>query len=172
MISSISPPMIEQRIFLIRGQKVMVDRDLAELYEVETKYLNRQVKRNKDRFPSEFMFQLTLKEKQELVTICHRFRTMKHSSALPFAFTEHGVAMLATVLRSERAVKISIHIIKAFIKLREFLSVHKELAQKLKKLESVVERHDAQIKSIFEAIRQLMIPPLDPLKRKIGFHTD
>ncbi|MBU2600483.1 ORF6N domain-containing protein, partial [bacterium] len=83
---------IEQRIFLIRGHKVMIDRDLAELYGVETKYLNRQVKRNIERFPEEFMFNLTTEEKNELVTICHRFRTMKHSSALPFAFTEHGVA--------------------------------------------------------------------------------
>src|SRR3989304_3782451 len=110
---------IEQRIFLIRNQKVMIDRDIAELYGVETKNLNRQVKRNIQRFPEEFMFQLTVEERNQLVTICHRFKTMKHSSSLPYVFTEHGVAMLASVLKSDRAVKISINIIKAFVKLRE-----------------------------------------------------
>ena len=103
---------IEQRIFLIRGQRVMVDRDLAELYGVETKYLNRQVKRNKQRFPREFMFQLIPNERDELVTNWHRFESMKHSSVLPYAFTEHGVAMLASVLNSDIAVKISVTIIK------------------------------------------------------------
>ncbi len=159
---------VEQRIFLIRKQRVMIDRDLAELYDVETKYLNRQVKRNIGRFPAEFMFQLTPDEKKELVTICHRFKTMKHSSAMPYAFTEHGVAMLASVLKSERAVKISINIIKTFVKLREILSTHKELAHKLKKLERKFENHDEEIHVIFEAIRQLMEPP-ETKKRKIGF---
>ena len=96
---------IEQRIFIIRGEKVMMDRDLAELYGVKTKYLNQQVRRNIKRFPQEFMFLLTKEERNELVAICNRFQTMKHSSVLPYAFTEHGVAMLASVLRSERAIK-------------------------------------------------------------------
>jgi len=104
----ITQGLIENNIFLIRGQKIMIDRDLAKLYGVETKYLNRQVKRNIGRFPGEFMFQLNPEEKNELVTKCHRFETMKHSSVLPYAFTEHGVAMLASVLKSETAVKISI----------------------------------------------------------------
>ncbi|MEO0123722.1 MAG: ORF6N domain-containing protein [candidate division WOR-3 bacterium] len=160
--------MIEQKIFLIRGQKVMIDRDLAELYGVETKYLNRQVKRNRERFPEEFMFRLTKEEKDELVTICHRFKTMKHSSTLPYAFTEHGVAMLASVLKSERAVKISIIIIKAFVRLRQMLSAHKELARKLSELERRIERHDAEIKAIFDAIRQLMTPP-EKSDKRIGF---
>ena len=162
---------VEHRIFLIRKQRVMIDRDLAELYGVETKYLNRQVKRNIDRFPAEFMFQLTNDEKNELVTICHRFKTMKHSSAMPYAFTEHGVAMLASVLKSERAVKISINIIKAFVKLREILSTHKELAHKLKHLERKFEKHDEDIHVIFEAIRQLMDPP-EKKKKKIGFKRE
>ncbi|MFH1561909.1 MAG: ORF6N domain-containing protein [Nitrospirota bacterium] len=162
---------IEQKIFLIRGHKVMIDRDLAELYGVETKYLNRQVKRNIERFPEEFMFNLTTEEKNELVTICHRFRTMKHSSALPFAFTEHGVAMLASVLKSERAIKISISIIKAFVKLREIISTHKEFVYKLNELEGKTEKHDTQIQAIFEAIRQLMTPTEKP-KRRIGFYKD
>jgi len=148
----------------------MIDRDLAELYGVETKYLNRQVKRNIQRFPDEFMLQLSSEEKDELVTICHRFRTMKHSSTLPYAFTEHGVAMLASVLKTERAVKISISIIKTFVKLREIVSTHKELAHKLSQLERKIERHDTEIQAIFEAIRQLMTPPEKP-HRKIGFRT-
>lgn len=162
---------IEQRIFLIRGRKVMVDRDLAELYGVKTKQLNRQVKRNIQRFPEEFMFRLTEEERAELVPIWHRFRTMKHSSVLPYVFTEHGVAMLASVLNSERAIKISISIIKTFVKLREIISTHKELALKLGQLERKIEKHDEEIKTIFDAIRQLMIPP-DPPKRKIGFKTE
>ena len=159
---------IEQRIFLIRNQKVMVDRDLAELYGVETKHLNRQVKRNIQRFPEEFMLQLTIEERNQLVTICHRFKTMKHSSSLPYVFTEHGVAMLASVLKSDRAVKISINIIKAFVKLREMLSTHKELAHKLAQLERKIEKHDDEIKLIFDAIRQLMTPP-EPKSKRIGF---
>ncbi|MBU4311567.1 MAG: ORF6N domain-containing protein [Candidatus Omnitrophica bacterium] len=162
---------VEQKIFLIRGKRVMIDRDLAELYGVETKYLNRQVKRNKGRFPDEFMFQLAPVEKDELVTNWHRFQSLKHSSVLPYAFTEHGVAMLASVLNSERAVKISIVIIKAFVKLREILSTHKELAHKLKELEHKIEGHDEDIQTIFKTIRKLMTPP--PLKPKpqIGFHS-
>ncbi len=161
---------IQQRIFLIRGRKVMIDRDLAELYGVETKYLNRQVKRNIKRFPKEFVFQLEEKEKSELVTICHRFETMKHSSALPYAFTEHGVAMLASVLNSERAIKASIHIIQTFVKLREMISTHKDLRRKLAELEKRIEGHDVKIQTIFRAIRQLMEPPPEPPKRRIGFH--
>ncbi len=162
---------IEQRIFLIRHQKVMIDKDIAELYGVETKHLNRQVKRNIQRFPEEFMFQLTIEERNQLVTICHRFKTMKHSSSLPYAFTEHGVAMLASVLKSDRAVKISINIIKTFVKLREMLSTNKELAHKFDQLERKIEKHDEEIKLIFDAIRQLMIPP-EPKRRKIGFRQD
>lgn len=162
---------IKQRIFLIRNQKVMIDRDLAELYGVETKHLNRQVKRNIQRFPKEFMFQLNPDEKNQLVTICHRFKTMKHTTSLPYAFTEHGVAMLASVLKSERAVKISINIIKAFVKLREILSTHKELATKLNQLERKIGKHDEDIKVIFEAIHQLMTPP-QKSSRKIGFRRE
>ena len=111
--------MIESKILLIRGKKVMLDRDLAELYGVETKNLNRQVKRNKERFPVEFMFQLTKEEKNELVTNWHRFNSLKHSTSLPHAFTEHGTVMLASVLNSQRAIETSILVVQAFIKLRE-----------------------------------------------------
>ncbi|MCK4250406.1 ORF6N domain-containing protein [candidate division WOR-3 bacterium] len=167
----ISLETIEQKIFLIRGHKVMIDRDLARLYGVETKYLNRQVRRNIERFPEEFMFNLTREEKDELVTICHRFKTMKHSSTLPYAFTEHGVAMLASVLKSEKAVKISIVINKAFVRLRRFIATHKELAHKLSELERKIAKHDEDIQAIFYAIKQLMTPSEKP-KRKIGFHKE
>ena len=154
---------IEERIFFIRGQKVMIDRDLAELYGVETKYLNRQVKRNIERFPDDFMFQLTTEEKKELVTNCHRFRTLKHSATLPYAFTEHGVAMLASVLNSERAVKISILIIKTFVRLHKLLSVHKEFAQRLTQLEQEVGKHDSKIKAILKIIHKLVAPSEKPI---------
>ena len=117
------------------------------------------------------MFQLTSKEKNELVTFCHWFNTKKHSSTLPYAFTEHGVAMLASVLKSERAVKISIVIVKTFVKLREIISTHKELSHKLDQLDKKIEKHDEEIRTIFEAIRQLMIPP-EPKRRKIGFKRE
>ena len=164
---------IEQMIFPIRGQRVMIDRDLARLYGVETKYLNRQVRRNRERFPAEFMFQLTFEERQELVTNWHRFNPLKHSASLPFAFTENGVAMLASVLSSERAVKISIHIIKTFVKLRRWVATHKDLAHKLDQLEARVEQHDEEIRTLFQALHELIEPkmPQKP-KRKIGFRGE
>ena len=163
---------IKRKIYLIRGHKVMIDRDLAELYGVETKYMNRQVRFNKERFPREFMFRLTAEERNELVQICHRFETMKHSSSMPYVFTEHGVAMLSSVLNSDRAIKINILIIKTFVKLREIISTHKELAYKLKELETRIGKHDEDICAIFEAIRQLMAPPPEKPKRHIGFRTE
>ena len=116
------------------------------------------------------MFRLTIDEKNELVQICHRFETMKHSTSMPYAFTEHGVAMLSGVLNSERAIKINIVIIKVFVKLREIISTHRELAQKINELEHKIEGHDEHIRTIFEAIRRLMEPPPEPPKRRIGFH--
>jgi phage regulator Rha-like protein len=169
MSSLIPQETIEQKILLIRGHKVMIDRDLALLYDVETKYLNRQVKRNIERFPEEFMFQLDEKEKNELVTNWHRFASLKHASNPPYAFTENGVAMLAGVLKSEVAVKISIHIIKTFVKLRQWVAANKELAQQLRELERKVENHDQEIRAVVQAIRELIRPPETP-KRKIGFH--
>lgn len=161
---------IENRILLLRGQRVMLDRDLAELYGVSTKVLNQAVKRNSERFPTDFMFVLTKSEKDELVTNCDRFNSLKHSTVLPFAFTEYGALMLASVLNSQRAIEAGIFVVRAFVKLREILSTHKELAQKLKELEYKIETHDEQITAIFEAINQLLTPPPAP-KRKIGFEV-
>lgn len=159
---------IENRIYLIRGQKVMLDRDLAELYGVETKYLNRQVKRNQERFPEQYMFQLAQPEKDELVTNWHRFATLKHSTSLPYAFTEHGVAMLSAVLNSARAIKVSIMIVNAFIRLRSMLANHQELVGLFQKLESRVDSHDDAIKVIIEEIRKIVEIQIKP-KSRIGF---
>jgi len=162
---------IEHAIRLIRGQKVILDRDLAELYGVETGALNRAVKRNMDRFPLDFMFQLTADETQNL-----RFQFGISSSAyggrryLPYVFTEQGVAMLSSVLRSKQAVQVNVAIMRAFVRLREALALHKELARKLNQLEKKIEGHDTAIQSLFEAIRQLMAPPVREPKPEIGFH--
>jgi len=162
---------IEKRIFLIRNQKVMIDSDLAELYGVTTKRLNEQVKRNKGRFPEDFMFKLTKKEKQELVANCDHLIRLKYSPVMPNAFTEHGAIMLAAVLNSQKAIEMSLFVVRAFIRLREIISTHKELAQKLKELELKIDSHDQHIQAIFEFINQLITPPEKP-KRKIGFTID
>ena len=157
---------IERRIFLIRGQKVMLDKDLAQLYGIQTKVLNQAVKRNIDRFPQDFMFSLTREEIKRMSQFVTSLKFYKNVNA----FTEQGVAMLSSVLRSKRAVQVNVAIMRAFVKLRQILSNHKELAYKLKELERKIEKHDTEIKDIFEAIRQLMRPSEEP-KRKIGFHT-
>jgi hypothetical protein len=162
---------IESNILIIRGKKVMMDRDLAKLYGVPTKALNQAVKRNKGRFPPDFMFELNKSGKNELVTNCDRFKTLKHSTSFPYAFTEPGVAMLSSVLNSEVAIHVNIQIIRTFIRLREMISTHKELAQKLNQLERRMEKKDEEISAIFEVIRELMTSPEPPEKprKKIGF---
>ncbi len=127
---------IENKIFVIRGIKVMIDRDLAELYGVQTFRLNEAVKRNIKRFPAEFMFQLNNEEKNELIANCDKFKTLKHTPSSPYAFTEHGVVMLASVLNSDRAIAVNIQIVKAFIKLREMALLHKDLTKRLDEFES------------------------------------
>lgn len=162
---------IEQKILLIRGEKVMIDSDLAELYAVPTKALNQAVKRNQARFPADFTLQLNADEKRELVTNCDRFKNLKHSTSLPFAFTEHGALMLATVLNSQRAIEMSVYIIRAFIRLRKMLSSQKQFAQKFRELEQKIANHDGHIKTLFDAIHQLMKPSVSKT-RKIGFISD
>jgi hypothetical protein len=156
---------IERKILLIRGQKVMLDSDLADIYNVPTKVLNQAVKRNIDRFPNDFMFQLTKKEKDEVVTVCDHLRKLKFSPSLPNAFTEHGAIMVATILNSPIAVKTSIQVVRAFVRLREMIASHKGLAKRLDELEK---KYDAQFKVVFDAIRELMTPP-EPKRRRIGF---
>ena len=164
----IQPERIERSILLIRGQKVMLDADLAELYGVTTKRLNEQVKRKRDRFPEDFMFRLTLKEKAEVVANCDHLARLRFSHGLPNAFTEHGAIMVASVLNTQRAIEVSVFVVRVFIKLREMLTAHKELAQKLRELERKLEGHDEAIQSLFDAIRQLMTVP-EPKRRPIGF---
>ncbi len=148
----------------------MIDADLAEVYGTSTKALNQAVKRNRERFPSEFMFQLDRREKAEVVTNCDHLRSLKYSPTLPFAFTEFGAVMLASVLKTPIAVQASIAVVRAFIRFRETLATHKELAGKLGEPEKRIEAHDEEIANLFEAIRQLMEPQDTPSKR-IGFHA-
>lgn len=161
---------ITSRIFLVRGQKVMLDSDLAELYGVSTSRLNEQVRRNIERFPNDFMFLLTDSEfsslKSQIATSSWGGRRK-----LPLVFTEQGVSMLSSVLHSEQAVQVNIAIMRAFVQLREMLSTHKELAHKLEELERKVGIHDQTIVQLIEAIRQLMEPPAEK-RKQIGFTPD
>jgi len=168
---------IASRIVTLRGQRVILDTDLAALYGVETKRLNEQVRRNARRFPADFMFAL---EQDEWETLRSRIATLKsgrgqHRKYLPYVFTEHGAIMAATVLNSTHAVEVSIFVVRAFVQLRELLTGHKELAKRLDELEARIERklmtHDQAIAGILDAIRQLMAPPPEPAKRPIGFVT-
>lgn len=164
---------IQRAIYLVRGEKVMIDRDLAALYGVTTGHFNRAVKRNLARFPQDFMFQLTPEESENLrCQIGISSFSYGGRRYLPYAFTEQGVAMLSSVLRSERAVQANVAIIRAFVQLRRVLAGHSELARKLSELESRIESHDEAIQSLFEAIRQLMEPPPPPDSppKEIGFH--
>lgn len=160
---------IEQKICLIRGKKVMLDSDLAELYGVATKRLNEQVRRNINRFPKDFMFQLTLNEANSLRSQFATLKQGKHRKYLPYAFTEQGVAMLSSVLNSNRAIQVNIQIMRIFTKLREIISGNKKLKDKLDELESKVAKHDKDIESIFSAIHNLIEPELKKSRRKVGF---
>jgi hypothetical protein len=160
------PEVIERRILLIRGHKVMLDAHLADLYGVETKVLKRAVRRNRERFPGDFMFQLTKEEEDILRSQFGTLRWGEHAKYLSYVFTEQGVAMLSSVLHSKRAVQVNIEIMRAFVRLREILATHKDLARKLEELER---KYDEQFRVVFEAIRQLMTPQEPPPKRRIGF---
>jgi len=170
MTKGINPKMpipqevIQSKIFIIRGKKVMLDRDLAELYGVETKYLTRQVRRNKERFPNEFLVTLT---RQEVSILRCQIGTSSWGGQryLPYAFTEHGILMLSSILNSKRAIQVNIQIMKTFIQLREMLASHKELRQKIEEMEK---KYDHQFKVIFKAIKELLKPP-QKLKEPIGF---
>jgi len=161
---------IERKIYLIRGHKVMLDSELARLYGIRTKNLNKAVRRNIERFPKDFMFQLT---PDEFKSLRFQIGTSKGRKGgrryLPLVFTEQGVAMLSSVLQSRRAIQVNIAIMRVFVKLKQILSTHKDFVYKLNELERKIEKHDVEIQNIFEAIRQLMEPPPEPPKRRIGF---
>ena len=161
---------VERIILLVRGQKVILASDLAGLYGVTTKRLNQQVKRNSNRFPEDFMFQLTQEEKAEVVANCNHLSRLKFSPALPHAFTEHGPIMAASVLNTPRAIEVSIFVVRAFVRLRQALATHKGLARKLAELERHLGSHDEQFKVVFDAIRALMTPS-EKRKKKIGFEV-
>jgi hypothetical protein len=163
---------IERSILLVRGQRVILDADLAELYGASTKVFNQAVKRNQERFPEDFMFRLTTEEKSEVVTNCDHLRKLKYSSALPLAFTEHGAIMAANVLSTPRAITISVYVVRAFVKLRGLVNTQKDFARKLEDLEKRLVEHDEKFEVVFAAIRQLMQPPAQPPKRRIGFSTE
>lgn len=166
-LSIIPVERIEGAIFVLRGHRVLLDEHLASLYEVDVKVLNQAVKRNLERFPADFMFQLTDEEARSLrsQTVTLKIGRGQHRKYLPYAFTEQGVAMLSSVLHSARAVQVNIEIMRAFVRLRLMLMANADLARKLTVLEK---KYDAQFKVVFEAIRDLMAPPMKP-KRRIGF---
>ena len=169
--STVPSEIIEQKIYLIRGHKVMLDADLAELYEVETRTLNQAVKRNLNRFPKDFMFQLTAGEEAALrsqIVILKSGRG-RHRKYLPYAFTEHGVLMLSSVLNSPRAVQVNIAIMRVFVKIRTLMASHTDLIRRLDEMEK---NYDTQFRVVFEAIRQLMEPAPVPPSRRIGFSTE
>jgi len=170
MSMPVSTATIERRILLLRGQRVMLDSDLADLYGVSTKRLNEQVRRNIRRFPADFMFQLS---PDEATALRSQNATLeagrgKYRKYLPFVFTEQGVAMLSSVLKSERAVRVNIEIMRAFVRLRELIATNRDLARRLDDLEK---RYDAQFKGVFDAIRQLMAAP-EKARRSIGFRVE
>ena len=166
----ISQEAITNKILLLRGKKAMLDRDLARLYGVTTGNLNKAVKRNIERFPEDFMFQLIKDEEKTLSFQIGSLKRGQHPKYLPYVFTEQGVAMLSSVLRSKRAIQVNIAIMRVFVRIKEMISTHKELAHKLSELERKIEKHDEEIRSIFEAIRQLMAPP-EGKRRIIGFQS-
>jgi hypothetical protein len=162
---------IERKILMIRGHRVMLDKDLAGLYGVKTRDLNKAVTRNLYRFPEDFMFHLN---KEELDNLKFHFGTSKWGGTrkIPRVFTEHGILMLSSVLKSKRAIYVNIQIMRAFVKLKQILSMNKGLAYKLSELERKIEKHDTEIQAIFEAIRKLMEPPPVKPKPQIGFHSN
>lgn len=148
-----------------------VDADLAQFYGVPTKRLNEQVKRNKARFPKDFMFQLSAREKSELVANCDHLENLKYSQSLPFVFTEHGAIMAASVLNSQKAIEASVFIVRAFVRIRRVIAEHKEISRRIVQIENRLADHDEQIIELIKAIKQLLKPDLPPKKRRIGFHA-
>ncbi len=163
---------IESIILVIRAHKVILDADLAELYGVETKILNKAVKRHLDRFPEDFMFQLTTEEAENLrFQIGTSRRTHGGRRYLPYAFTEHGALMAANILKSKTAVSMSIYVVRAFIRMREELTSRRDLEERLDQIEKILLVHDAQLKELFEKIRPLLLPPPEKPRKKIGFEV-
>ncbi len=165
-MSNIIPiEIIEKKIFEIRGRKVMIDRHLADLYGVETRILNQSVKRNINRFPEEFMFQLTKDERNKVITICDNLDSLKYARTMPYAFTEYGVAMLSSVINNDKAIQVNIQIIKTFVKLRQLISSTSQLHKRLEEMEK---KYNKNFKIIFQVLHELMEIPEKP-RKEIGF---
>lgn len=165
-----SDPPLGTLILTIRSQKVLLDADLAAIYGVPTKALNQAVKRNADRFPNDFLFQLTDEEKQEVVTNCDHLARLKFSKTRPYAFTEHGALMAANVLNSPEAVKMSVYVVRAFIKQRELLMAQSDVLKKLTQMDAKLLKQDDALRLIWRELQPLLSPPPSPPKRQIGFH--
>ena len=170
--SLIKPPHVENYILLIRGEKVIIDADLASFYGVTTKRLNEQVKRNKSRFPSDFLFQLSQEEKSEVVATCDHLNSLKFSKSLPYAFTEYGAIMASSILKSPRAIQVGIFIARAFVRMRKAIEEHRELSEKISQLEQKMIEHDDQLIQIVQIIKQLLNPNLPERKYRIGFQSE
>jgi len=162
---------IEQSILLIRRQKVIIDADLANFYGVETRIINQQVKRNPHKFPEDFIFQLTDKEKNEVITKCDNLSKLKYTNVLPYAFTEHGAIMAASVLNSPRAVEMSVFIVRAFVKMRQMIMEHQELALKIAEIEKHLTSHDQQILTLFKALKESIGGKEVAENKRIGFRA-
>lgn len=165
-------PVLESLILTIRNKKVLLDADLATIYDAPTKRLNEQVKRNAARFPEDFIFQLTAEEKQEVVANCDHLVRLKFSKSLPYAFTEHGAIMAATVLNSPEAVKMSVFVVRAFVQMREHLAANAAILKRLAEIDKTLLEHDQTLGVIWQQIQPLLAPPPDPPKPRIGFHRD
>jgi hypothetical protein len=165
---------LETLIFTVRGKRVILDADLAHIYGVPTKRLNEQVRRKEDRFPPDFLIRLTASEKNEVQRLRSQFATLKrgqHTKYLPYAFTEHGAIMAATVLNSPEAIRMSVFVVRAFVKMREALVSRSELERRLLRIENVLLAHDESIRELYEQIRPLLLPPPDPPRKKISFEV-
>lgn len=162
---------LESLILTIRSHKVMIDADLAGLYGVETRTLNQAVKRNVDRFPKDFMFRLTAGEKSEVITNCDHLRHLKFANSLPFAFTEHGAIMAATVLNSPQAVSMSVFVVRAFIQMREQIAANRAILKRLAEIDKTLLEQDTALVDLYEKLQPLLQPPPDGPKRRIGFQS-
>ena len=163
---------IERSILLIRGQRVMLDADLAVLYGITTKRLNEQVKRNLDRFPADFAWPLTVAEKAEVVANCDHLARLKFSHSLPYAFTEHGAIMAANVLNSPEAVAMGVYVVRAFVRMREHLVVNAAILKRLAEIDKTLLEHDHGLRTIWQKLQPLLQPPPQPPKRRIGFERE
>lgn len=165
------PKPLESLILTIRGHRVMIDADLADLYGVETRTLNQAVKRNTERFPKDFMFRLHDVEKTEVITNCDHLHHLKFSNTLPFAFTEHGAIMAATVLNSPQAVSMSVFVVRAFVRLREQIAANRTILKRLAEIDKTLLEQDTALVDLYEKLQPLLQPPEDPPKRRIGFQS-